>query len=104
MRLTARIGTVAAGAVLQVMRAFTRDLCGARDLRFGEDALETVVDLRREEADGGFDEGIACGVEDRHGKAPADLAGALRGDIDVGFEVGVFVDGGEDGGGRDVVA
>ena len=81
-----------------------KKLGGARNLGLREDALEAVVDLRREEADGGFDHGLAGVIEDLYGKAPADLSGALGGDVDVGFEISVLVDGGEDGGGRDIVA
>ena len=49
-------------------------------------------------------EDVAGGVEDLDREAGADLHGALGGDVDVGFEVGVLVDGGEQGGGGDVVA
>ena len=80
-------------------------LGGAWDLGFGEDALQAVIDLRREETDGGFERGrFAGGVEDLDGQAGADLRGTLSGDVDVGFEIGVLVDGGEKGGGGDVVA
>ena len=79
-------------------------LGGAWDFSFGQDALQAVVDLRREKADGGLDEDVAGGVEDIYGQARANLRGALCGDVDVGLEIGVLVDGGENGGGGDVVA
>ncbi len=93
----------------QVMRALTscwlrRTLRGAWDLGFGEDALQAIIDLRGEKADGGFGENVVGGVEDLDGEAGADLRGALSGDVDVGFQVGVLVDGGEDGCGGDVIA
>jgi hypothetical protein len=70
----------------------------------GENALHAVVDLGGEEADGGFGEDGSLGVEDVNGEAGANLCGALGGDVDVGFEVGVLIDSGEEGGGGDEVA
>jgi len=85
---------------LRVSEAFS----GVGHLGFGEDALQTVIDLGRDEADGGACEDFAGGVENLDGQAGANVRGALRGDVDVGFEIPVLVDCGQEGGGRDVVA
>ena len=79
-------------------------LSSVRNLGLGEDALQAVIDLGGNEADGGLREDVAGGVEDIDGQTGADLGGALGGNVDVGFEIGVLVDGGEQGRGRDVVA
>jgi hypothetical protein len=81
-----------------------KDVRGARDACLGEDALQAVVDLRGDEVDLGLDEDLACGVEDLYRKSVADAPGAFGWDVDVRFEIGVLVYGGEQGGGGDVVA
>src|SRR5580698_3602717 len=40
----------------------TKELSRARDICLGEDALQAVINLRREEVDGRFGEDIACCV------------------------------------------
>src|ERR1700761_2338260 len=65
----------------------TKELSRARDICLGEDALQTVVNLWREEVDGRFGENIACCVDNRDRESLANLRGSLGGDVDVGFEV-----------------
>ena len=50
------------------------DVRGARNLGLGEDALQAVIDLRREEADLRFDECLAGGVEDLYRQSLANHA------------------------------
>src|ERR1700677_1072849 len=71
-----------------------QELGSARDFSFGENALQAVVNLGGDEADGEFGEDLAVGVDDLHRKTDADLSHALGWDVDVGFEVGVLIDGG----------
>ena len=74
------------------------------DRSLGQDPLQPVVHLGRNKVDRGVLEHILLVVENDHRQTFANLGHAFRWNVDVGFQVAVFIDRGEHGGGRDVVA
>ena len=109
MRVTARTGTVGAGAVLQTTRAFTS--CALRNLSsdawtgaFTRMPWSRVVHLLRNEIDFRALDQLPAAGDDLHRKAHADIRRALGGNVDVGFQLGVLIHGGQQRLRRNVVA
>ncbi len=112
-RVTASTGTTAIGVVLQMTRALIiwalRRISGvACTGAFTRIPCKRAIHLRRKKIDLGFLQQLAAVVHQLHIQPLPHLAGALRGNVDIGFEILVLVHRGQHVGGelsgRNIVA
>ena len=103
--MTASTGTTAIGVVLQMTRAFT--ICALRSTSgaactgaFTRIPCNVLSTSRREKIDLRLLQQLAGVVHQLHIQPQAHLAGALRGNVDVGFQILVLIHCGQHVGGE----